>query len=135
MLKAVLNALCLTVLFMLCAFGQASACSDAGIGPQEHSYVITRNSTVVLAMEYRSDGDGHGIRHGASIVAEVGDAKEYEMQLEPSTLQHNKRYISDLHIGRSEVIAQRSAMLTTSIIPAYLAAALPAFVRFQVFRI
>lgn len=132
MLKAVLNALFLTVIFMLCAFGQASACkSDAGMEAQDHTYVISRNSTVVLAMEYRPSADGHGVRHGASIVAEVGAAKEYEILLEPSTLHHNKRYSADAYGGGSGVGTQRSA----SVNPAYLAAALPAFVRFQVFRI
>ena len=121
---------------MLCAFGQASACkSDTGMDAQDHTYVISRNSIVVLAMEFRPSADGHGVRHGASIVAEVSAAKEYEILLEPSTLHHNKRYSADAYGDRSGVGTQRSALLTASVNPAYLAAALPAFVRFQVFRI
>ncbi|MBP6313078.1 MAG: hypothetical protein WAR83_04635 [Flavobacteriales bacterium] len=136
MLKAILNALCLTVLFVLCAFGQASANhSDGDNDRQDHTYVVLRKSIAFTGIEFRSDASTHGIRQGAAIIAEVETTEEDEHRVEPSTVHHQKHCYSVANGDRSGVSARRSAMLNASVHPAYLAAAPPAFVRFQVFRI
>ena len=86
-------------------------------------------------MEFRVDPHEHGVRKPAEIIAEIGSVQEYDHLVERSTFQHHKRYYNGSDGGRSSVGAQRSALLNASVSPAYLAAALPAFVRFQVFRI
>ena len=136
MLKAVFNALFLSVLFVLYALGQAGAFhSDGGLEPQGHTVVVTPDHTAILAMELRADSETHGVHVGMEIIAEVETAKEEELRLEPSTVYHHQRYFTNAHADRSSVSTQRSAILNASVNPAYLAAALPAFVRFQVFRI